>query len=117
PPSVTLAQPAVVPQGWTPTLKASTPSVSQLRLVSRARDWRLEGDGHVIPIPVKVTASPAQASLQLDLAHAKISPGKYQLVANWDWTPLPIAGAVEVRPFADFNAVQLTALFHDPLVT
>jgi hypothetical protein len=66
---------------------------------------------------VKVSANPAQASLQLDLAHAKIPPGKYQLAANWDWTPLPIAGAVEVRPFADFNAVQLTPRSQDRLVT
>jgi hypothetical protein len=117
PPSVILAQPAIVPQGWTPTVKASTPSVSQLRLVARARDWRLVGNGHVIPIPVKVAANPAQASLQLDLAHAKILPGKYQLAANWDWTPLPISGTVEVRPFADFNAVNLTPQSQDRLVT
>lgn len=117
PPSVSLAQPAIVPLGWTPTVQATTPSVSQLRLVSRARDWRLLSAGHVIPIPVKVTSNLADASLQLDLAHVKLSPGKYQLAANWDWNPLPVAGTVELRPFADFDSVKLTPPSQDRLVT
>ncbi|HSB75957.1 MAG TPA: hypothetical protein VLC12_09925, partial [Terriglobales bacterium] len=116
PPSVTLAQPAIVPLGWTPTLKASTPSVSQLRLVARARDWRLIGSGAPVPVSVKVTANPADDSLQLDLAHVKLSPGKYRLAATWDWTPLPVAGTVEVRPFADFYSVKLTPQSEDRLV-
>lgn len=116
PPSVALAQPAVVPLGWTPAVKASTPSVSQLRLVARARDWRLVGSGHVVPVSVKVTPNTADDSLQLDLAHVKLSPGKYQLAANWDWTPMPVAGTVDVRPFADFNAVKLTPQSEDRLV-
>lgn len=116
PPSVTLAQPAIVPLGWTPAVKASTPSVSQLRLVARARDWHLIGSGHVVPVSVKVTPNTADDSLQLDLAHVKLSPGKYQLAANWDWTPMPVAGTVDVRPFSDFNAVKLTPQSEDRLV-
>lgn len=116
PPSVALKQPAIVPLGWTPTVKATTPSVSQLRLVSRARDWHLIGSGHVVPVAVKVTPNAADDSLQLDLAHVKLTPGKYQLAANWDWTPLPVSGTVEVRPFADFNAVQLTPQSQDRLI-
>ncbi|MGE5205340.1 MAG: hypothetical protein ACM3PW_06975 [Chlamydiota bacterium] len=116
PPTVTLAQPAVAPLGWTPTLKASVPSVSQLRLVARARDWKLIGSGRVVPISVKVTPNAADDSLQLDLAHVKLSPGKYQLEANWDWTPLPVSGTVDVRPFADFNGVKLTPQSEDRLV-
>jgi len=117
PPAVSLAQPPIAPLGWTPRIKASTPSVSQLRLVSRARDWRLVGDGHVIPVSVKVTTSESDDWLQLDLTHAKVAPGKYQLAANWDWTPLPVAGTLDVRPFADFNAVKLTPQSEDRLVT
>lgn len=116
PPDLRLAQPAVAPLGWTPTLKASTPKVSQLRLVARAHDWRLIGSGRVIPISVKVTPNAADDSLQLDLAHVKLTPGKYQLAAQWDWTPLPVAGAVEVRPFADFAGVKLTTASEDRLV-
>ena len=116
PPSITLAQPAVVPLGWTPALKASTPSVSQLRLVARARDWHLIGSGHVVPVSVKVTPNTVDDSLLLDLAHVKLSPGKYQLAANWDWTPMPVAGTVDVRPFADFNAVRVTPQSEDRLV-
>jgi hypothetical protein len=117
PPSIKLKQPAVVPLGWTPKVEASTPSVSELRLVSRAREWRLVGGGHVIPIGVKVTPDSANDALQLDLKHAKVAPGKYQLAANWDWSPLPVEGTVEVRPFADFSAVQLTPQSQDRLIT
>ncbi len=117
PPSISLVQPAIVPLGWTPSVKATTPSVSQLRLVSRAREWRLVGGGHVVPVPVKVTSNSADASLQLDLAHAKLAPGTYQLAAKWDWSPLPVAGTVELRPFADFDAVKLTPQSQDRLVT
>lgn len=116
PPAVSLAQPAIVPLGWTPTVKATTPIVSQLRLVARARDWKLIGSGHVIPISVKVTPNPADDSLQLDLAHARLTPGKYQLAASWDWTPLPVAGTVDVRRFADFAGVKLTPQSEDRLV-
>jgi hypothetical protein len=117
PPTVTLKQPAIIPLGWTPTVRATTPSVSQLRLLLRARNWRLVRSGHEVPVPVKVTTNSADDSLQLDLAHVSLAPGKYQLAANWDWSPLPVAGTVEVRPFADFDTVKLTPPSQDRLVT
>ncbi len=106
PPQVKLADNAALPLGWTSGVQASTASVAQLKLLPHARDWRLVGDGGETTVPVKVATGSAHDVLTLDLTHVKVAPGQYRLAADWDWTPLTAAGALDVRPLGNFRAVK-----------
>ncbi|MGH9431040.1 MAG: hypothetical protein ACRD3T_05810 [Terriglobia bacterium] len=108
PPSAKLAQAARVPIGWNSDVKVTCKTSAQLRLLPRAREWRLVSDSHSTTIPVKVTVGNADDTLALDLRHVKLSPGTYHLAAEWDWSPLPLQGTVEVMRFANLEAVKLT---------
>ncbi len=125
---------------------ASAP-VADLRLVSRARNWRLvpesgatssrpalavnEGNGTntsaavavaeaanaSVPVPVTVNLESSDAQLDLDLSKPKLGPGRYRLMADWDWTPIEIGGALDLRPFADFSPVTLASESADQLIS
>lgn len=116
PPQVKLADNAVLPLGWTSGVQASTASVAQLKLLSHARDWRLVGNGHETAVPVKVVTGAAHDILTLDLTHAKMASGRYQLAAEWDWTPITAGGAVDVRPLGDFRDAKLEDESADALI-
>jgi hypothetical protein len=108
PPSVKLAKEPRVPVGWKSDVKVTCKTSGQLRLLPRARDWRLVLDKHSTSIPVEVTVGNADDTIALDLRHVKLSPGKYHLAADWDWSSLPVGGSVELARFADLKEVTLT---------
>lgn len=116
PPPVKLAGAAHLPLGWTSAIKVSTDTNSQLRLIPRARDWKLVSGDHEISVPVKVESEKADDSLVLDLAHVKAAAGQYKLAAMWDWTPMVVAGNVDLHSVSDFSGVKLTQESQDHLI-
>jgi len=119
---------------------------AELRLISKARNWRLvpesasaaprselavnEGSGTntsataavaeaaaaSVAVPVTVHVEGSKAQLDLDLTKAKLGPGRYRLMADWDWTPIELGGALDLRPFADFSSVALASQSADQLI-
>jgi len=116
-PVVSLTETAHLPIAWQSAIKVSAASVSQLKLLPRARDWRLVSSAGSFSVPVKVDVSEANDTLTLDLRKAVIQPGEYKLMATWDWSPLNVAGGVNLHSFANFSTAQLSPESADRLVS
>ncbi len=117
PPGVSLPKTANLPLGSKCAVEVTTAQTAQLKLLTRARDWRLISSGHEASIPVKVEVGESHDALNLDLTQAKLSPGGYRLAAVWDWTPLEVKGNVQLHHLGDFSGARLTPDSEDRLVT
>lgn len=115
-PSATLVHPVRLPLNWTSTVNVTTATVAQLKLLSRARDWRLVSAGRAIPVPVKVAVRSPADTLTLDFRHLKLAPGSYHLAAKWDWTPLPVTGSIALVPFPNLSSAGVSPASEDRLI-
>jgi hypothetical protein len=84
------------------------------KVVDRARNWALQPESGK-PIPIKVQKLGDTKMLELDLGQA-VKPGRYTLVANWDWDHFQVKGQVDVKPLSDFAPARLVASSQDLLV-
>jgi hypothetical protein len=116
PPSVSLDEPTVLAEGAKSTVRVSCATNSQLRLLPRAHDWRLVSPKQTVSVPGKVTLGSSWDTLSLDLSKVKVPAGSYHLAALWDWTEFNVAGALDLRPFSNFEGVRLTPESEDLLV-
>ncbi|HXH48739.1 MAG TPA: hypothetical protein VNM47_05155 [Terriglobia bacterium] len=116
PPAASLPATAHIPLDWKSEVKVTCATRVQLRDLPRAREWRLVSDDHGTSVPVQVTVGSSADTLALDLRKEKLSPGKYKLVALWDWTPFDVAGTVEVHKFADLSTAKVAPESEDSLV-
>jgi hypothetical protein len=116
PPRMTLSQTVYVPAGWKSSVKVSCASVEQLKLVARARAWQIVSDKTKESIPVSVTPGSANDDVTLDLTRVKLPAGEYHLATAWDWTPIQVAGTVDVLPFGDYSHVSIAPEGRDKLV-
>src|ERR1700730_16916676 len=83
------------------------------KYVDRARNWVLQPENGKA-VPVKVQRLDAK-TLELTLGQT-VPPGKYSLMANWDWDRFPVKGHIEVKPLSDFASARLMAASQDLLV-
>ena len=84
------------------------------KFVDRARNWALQAEGGKA-IPIKAQKLGDTKMLELDLG-ASVAPGRYSLIANWDWDHFAVNGNLEVRPLTDLAAVRPIATSQDLLV-
>jgi hypothetical protein len=117
PPVVSLAADAHLPAAMASTISLSAATVAQLESLSRAHNWRLVSGPATTPVPAKLTTASSSDTITLDLNKVNVSPGQYQLAADWDWTPFKVAGTVEVHPFGDIATAHLTPESRDALIT
>ena len=115
-PTASLPEARCLPLGWKSTVKIACADPSQLKTLPRVRDWELVSTGHSAEIPVTVKLGEADDALELDLSHTKLPEGQYRLVAKWDWEPMEVKGAINLRPFADFSHTKLSPDSEDRLV-
>ena len=115
-PTASLPETMRLPLGWKSTIKVACANPSQLKILPRARDWQLVSSAHSAEVPVTVTVGTSDDTLELDLSHTKLPEGQYRLAAKWDWDPMEVQGAVNLRPFADFSHAKLSADSEDRLV-
>ncbi len=115
-PTVSLVQWERLPLAVRSILKVTTASVAQLPLVARARDWRLVSGKKRYAVPVHVAVESKDDLVSLDLHKSTIPPGEYHLEADWDWTPLPVTGTLDLLPIPSLSAAALTPGSSDRLV-
>jgi len=146
PPALTIPHTIHVGIGSQADISVESARVADLRLISRARNWRLvpesgsaapqselavnEGTGAntsataavaeaaaaSVAVPVTVNVEGSKAQLNVDLRKAKLGPGRYRLMADWDWTPIELGGTIDLRSFADFSSVTLASQSADQLI-
>lgn len=114
-PDASLATPETLPMGSKSGLKLACATNEQLRLLPRVRQWQLVSGAHSTDVPGKVIVGAENDTLTLDLSHAKLTAGDYQLAALWDWESMKVTGVVRVRPYSDFSGVKLTPASADAL--
>lgn len=115
-PKASLPETQYVPAGWKSDIKVTCSTRAQLKILPRARDWQLVSATHRASVPVTITAGPSVDTLSLDLAKSKLPPGEYHLAAKWDWTPLAVAGTVQVKDFGDLTTAKVTPDSSDLLI-
>lgn len=112
-PRLTVGKASSLP-GMTKSPLPLTGSEAEWKYLDRARNWTLQPDrGKAIPIKVAVLAN--TKSIELDPGK-DVKPGRYSLIANWDWDQFQVNGFFEVRPLADFKLAKLTPESQDRLV-
>jgi hypothetical protein len=116
PPAVSLPEPAYIPSGWKSNIKVTCATRAQLKILSRAREWRLVSSAHPISIPATVTVGTVADTVSLDLSKTKVLPGEYHLAANWDWTPFQVAGSVHIHDFGSLAPAKITPESADRLI-
>ena len=115
-PVVALNEPAYVPIGARAIIHVPVPKPEDSRLLLRAHKWQLVAAKDHADLPVTVHVAPKGDSLDLDLTQVRLPPGQYQLAAMWDWHPIQVNGAVDLRPLGDFSKAKLTQESSDRLV-
>ena len=91
-----------------------TSAADDWKYLSRARNWTLQ-PSQGKPIPVKVQVLANTKSIELDLGK-DINPGRYSLLAYWDWDQFQVGGQFEVRSLADFASAKLVPASQDSFV-
>jgi hypothetical protein len=113
PPQLTIDKENSVPVA----VKSPVPvTVSEVdwKFIERAHNWTLKPENGN-PIPIHVQKLGDRKTLELDVAPA-VPPGAYRLMADWDWQPFAIHGAIEVRPLSNISNARLTPSSRDLLL-
>jgi hypothetical protein len=116
PPVVSLDEAKDLAQGTKAAVRVKCATNSQLRLLPRARDWRLVAPKESVSVPAKVTVGSSWDTVSLDLSKVNAPAGSYHLAALWDWSDFSVAGMLHLRPFSNFASVQLTPQSKDLLI-
>ena len=116
PPSVALDEPHALAEGAKAAVQVKCATNSQLRLLPRARDWKLVAPKQSVSVPAKVTVGSSWDTVSFDLSKLKVPTGVYHLAALWDWTEFSVAGTLQLRDFSNFAGVRLTPESKDLLV-
>ena len=112
-PQLTIVKENSVPVG----IKSPVPVSSadpDWKFAGRARGWALQGENDK-PIPINVQKLGDTKLIELDLPPG-VKPGRYSLLANWDWDRFLVKGNIEVRPLSDFASARTVAAAQDLLV-
>jgi hypothetical protein len=113
PPQLSIGHANSLPAGAKSPLPVSA-AEADWKVADRARHWMLESDrGRFIPIQVQKLGE--TKTLELDLSPA-VEPGRYRLLANWDWDRFQVKGHIDARPLAGFASARLAPASQDLLV-
>lgn len=113
PPQLSIDRENSLPAGLTSPLPVSATD-ADWKFIERARAWALQPENGK-PIPINVHKLGNSKTLDIELG-PQIRPGKYTLVANWDWDHFETKGAIEVRPLSNFASARLLPASQDLLV-
>lgn len=85
------------------------------KLAARVQDWKLIAEDSATTVPVTAKVNTTAKTIELDLAGAKLKPGKWKLAANWDWDPIAASGNLVLHDFPGLKAARLTPESQDEL--
>jgi hypothetical protein len=77
----------------------------------RAQDWKLTSEDGKLSAPITVKFNATAKTLELTPDDPKLTPGKWKLTGQRDWSPLTVTGKIQLRPDDKF-AQPATLPFH-----
>jgi hypothetical protein len=116
PPAISLPESPHLPIGLKSAVRVASDDAGQLKLLHRARDWRLVASTGGSSFPVAVAAGASPDILSLDLTQAKPSAGPYRLTGKWDWDTFEVTGNLYLHPLGDLAAAQIAPSWQDRLL-
>jgi hypothetical protein len=116
PPSISIAGTPHIPVGSPSKITVHCATVAQLKMLRRAREWRLVSTNVSATVPVQIENTDEADTLTLDLSKTRTRADDYRLETIWDWTTVPVAGRISVRPFADLASVTIPDASRDRLI-
>ena len=112
-PQLSLGKANGVPAGMKSTIAIESTAIDW-QFADRARGWALQRDfGKPIPIRILKLGLVKQFEIELD---SSVRPGKYNLLADWDWDHFRVAGELEVAALSDFTSARVAASSQEALV-
>lgn len=84
--------------------------------VPRIQDWHLVSADGKASQPVTAKANVENKSIELDPGGAKLKPGPWKLAAMWDWTPIDVAGEVELHELSTFTKARVAPQSQDRII-
>jgi hypothetical protein len=106
PPEAALAADAWLPLGPAALLQLRG-NREQFAALDRASSWRLRNAvGQSWRIGLNLNRESGVGMVNWT---SSPPPGQYELVGDWDWQEMPIAGRVNVLPYPELNKARLTA--------
>ena len=112
PPQLSIGKAHALPTGVKSPLPLRGTDI-EWKYIERARNWVLQPENGKA-VPIKAERVDAK-TLELELSPT-VKPGKYSLMANWDWDRFAVKGLVEVKPLGNFSSAKLVAASQDLLV-
>ena len=114
PPHAELAKPVHAAIGLPAVIPIDAPE-AELLAAGRAFRWKLvDASGVEINIPVTVPVN--EKSLRLAPIPKTAKPGNYRLMADWDWTKVPVANGITLHRVPDLAALRVTPESADRLI-
>jgi hypothetical protein len=110
-PGLTVGEVDHLPLGQTGVLSVN----GDMKLIDRAREWKLVDLAGRKEFPVKVHSDADQKTLVVNLSESKAEAGVYQLEALWDWDKAAITGAVYVIPLDNLSKARISPESQDQL--
>ncbi|MBI2689117.1 MAG: hypothetical protein HYX27_22665 [Acidobacteria bacterium] len=115
PPRLALNKPVHLAIGQPAMIPIDAPDVDLLN-AGRAFRWKLvDAKGAAVNIPISVPVN--EKSLRAAQIPPGAKPGTYRLLADWDWTTVPVGGDIVLHPLPDLNTLRLTPDTADHLIT
>ena len=113
-PKLKLAKPVHLALGQ-PGVAALDAAEPDLAAAGRAFRWKLvdgAGKEHIVPVTLPAT----ETSLRIGPVPAKWAPGRYRLIAEWDWNTVAVEGDIELHSLPELSSLRLTPDTADRLV-
>lgn len=101
-PKLKLSKTAHIAAGLPATIPVDATD-DELNTAGRAFRWKLTNTEGAIA-RTSVTAPASEKALRFT---APAKPGRYTLAADWDWSPLPVEGVIEVHALPALSSVKL----------
>jgi hypothetical protein len=86
------------------------------KIAPRIQDWRLVSADGSVSQAVAAKANVENKTIELEPRGADLKPGPWKLEATWDWTPIDVAGRIELHELSAFTKARVAPESQDRII-
>ncbi len=86
------------------------------KIAARVQDWRLVSADGKAASAISAKVDTTKKTIELDLTDTKVKAGAWKLEGTWDWTPVKVAGTLEVHELSSFAKAKVAPASQDHLI-